>query len=92
MQASFVKLNALRADRHTRTLTRFGHIHRLAINQTAAIKLHQSDAVLDLFDSALKRVVLANKLRNETVLRAFIKLVRRRKLLDAAIFEHSNAI
>jgi len=87
-----IVFDALWANGNTCPLARFADIHGPTIDQLTAIQLHQRDAVVDLFDHALERVVLANELRNKTILWFFIQLVWRCQLLNTAILKDRNTV
>ena len=92
LQTILVIFDSLRANGHTRALTRLGYINRFTIDQIATVELNQSHTVFDLFDHTFKGVILADKLRHKAIFGAFIKLVGRGDLLDDPIVEHCNPI
>ena len=87
-----LELHPLGPHRNEGALPRLRHIHRPAVDQTAAVQFHHRPLAFDLFHRAGQHIVLADELRHKTVLRAFIKFIRRRGLLDAPVVEDHDAV
>ena len=69
------------------TLTGFASI---SVRHPQAVTI-QVSPLIDFHDT-LKRVVFADELRNETVFRFFVQLIRRSQLLNSPIVKHSNTV